>query len=338
MNDNNQPISPDRIMQLIWGYAPPLILEAAISLHIFDTLEAGPMSIPQVAAATGASERGLRCLMNALVSLDFLSKRDGRYVLTPESAAFLVSSKDSFQGGILRHISRQLIPNWLQLTEAVRTGKPTLAVNREEKGGAFFSQFVEDIFAMSYSAAKALADWLQLEDIKPPYRVLDLAAGSGVWSIALSQKSPCVQVTAVDWPEVLPVTRRVTQRFGVGARYHYVEGDLLEADFGEGHQLAIFGHILHSEGERRDRALIQKVFHSLAPGGKAVVAEMLPNEERTGPPQALIFAVNMLVNTDEGDTFTFSEIKSWFEQAGFKDVRKLETPGLYPLIIAEKAA
>src|SRR5690606_26058866 len=117
-----------------------------------------------------------------------------------------------------------------------------------------------------------------------PISVLDLAAGSGVWSIALAQQSPQVRVTAVDWEEVLTVTRRVSERFGLSDRFTYVAGDLHETDFGSNHNIATLGHILHSEGEERSRALLRKTFDALAPGGEIVIGEFLVNEERTGPP------------------------------------------------------
>jgi 3-hydroxy-5-methyl-1-naphthoate 3-O-methyltransferase len=170
----------------------------------------------------------------------------------------------------------------------------------------------------------------------PAVRVLDLAAGSGVWGIAMAQGSEKVSVTAVDWPEVIPVTRKTVSRFGLAGRFSYVEGDLLQVDFGSGYNLATLGHILHSEGRERSQALIKKTFQALAPGGTIAVAEFLVNEDRTGPVNALFFAVNMLVNTDTGDTYSFEEISSWLEAAGFTDARKLDAPGPSPLILATR--
>ena len=258
MADLAKPLTPERIMELAWGYGPPLILEAAVRLRVFDVLDAGPKNVDQVAAATGASPRGLAMLLNALVGLELLTKAGSLYALTPESAAFLVSTKPGYRGGMLRHGSTQLIPHWLKLTDAVQSGKPPIAVNQESTGGEFFREFVEDLFALGYPSAKVLADHLLARPPAGPYRVLDLAAGSGVLSIALAEKSPNVQVTVVDWPAVIPVCQKVTARRGVGDRYRYVPGDLLAADFGSGHQVATLGNILHSEGEHRSRALLEK--------------------------------------------------------------------------------
>jgi hypothetical protein len=331
------PVTPERIMQFAWGYVPPLVLEAGIRHHVFDLLDNGPKTLSEVHAATGASTRGLSAIMNALVGLNFLAKdAQGTYSLTPESAAFLVSTKPSFQGGLLLHTSKQLIPKWLDLSEIVTTGKPANPVNQEATGAEFFQQFVVDIFPMSYPSAQTLAQTLNLKDAAQPVSVLDLAAGSGVWGIALAQSSEHVRVTAIDWPDVLPITRKTVHRFNLSDRFSFAEGDLLTADFGKNHTVATLGHILHSEGEERSRKLLTKVFQSLASGGTIAIAEFLVDEDRNGPLNGLFFAVNMLVNTDNGNTYSFGEISAWLADAGFINPRTVPVPGPSPLILASK--
>lgn len=330
------PLTPERIFQFAWGYAPPLVLEAAIRHRVFDVLDAGPMTLTQIHEATGASKRGLSAILNFLVGLDFLRKTaEGAYSLAPESAAFLVSTKPGFQGGLIRHTSEQLLPNWLQLNRVVATGTPAVSVNQQGPGSSFFHEFVNDIFPMSYHVAQELAAHLDLAGASA-VSVLDLAAGSGVWGIALAQSGPNVTVTAVDWGAVLPVTEATVARFGLTDRFSFHAGDLAEADFGAGHRVATLGHILHSEGEARSKALLKKTFHALASGGTIAVAEFLVNADRTGPMNGLSFAVNMLVNTDCGDTFSFEEISAWLTEAAFVNVRTLTTHGPSPLILATK--
>jgi SAM-dependent methyltransferase len=336
MSTSAAAVTPERIMQFAWSYVPPLVLEAAIRHRVFDVLDAGPKTLHETAVATGASERGLRAIMNVLVGLKFLSKNGQKYALTPESEAFLVSSKPSFQGGLLKHTSGQLIPSWLRLNEIVRSGKPAAAVNREDAGSDFFQKFVVDIFPLSYPAAMTLANHLALGESGTPVRVLDLAAGSGVWGIALAQSSERVVVTAVDWTDVMPATERTVAGFGLTDRYTFIAGDLLTTDFGSDYSVATLGHILHSEGEARSRILLGETFAALASGGTIAIAEFLVNEERSGPVGSLFFAANMLVNTDNGDTYSFEEIRSWLTEAGFTDARLLEAPGPSPLILATK--
>lgn len=324
-------------MQFAFGYSAPLIIEAAVRNRVFDTLAGGPRTVEEVSLQTGASVRGLRMIMNALVGFDLLVKDGGgRYALAPESDAFLVSSRPAFFGGMFKHVSSQLIKAWLDLSEIVRTGKPVKAVNQEAAGVEFFKEFVADIFPMSAGPAAALAEALKVADAREPYPVLDIAAGSGVWGISIAQRSPMVRVRAVDWEGVLPVTRQMAEKFGVADRFQFVAGDLKDADFGSGHKLATLGHILHSEGERRSRALLRRVFQALAGGGTIAIQEFLVNEDRTGPPMGLVFSVNMLVNCEEGDTYSLKEIGGWLEQAGFVHVRTLEAPGPSPLILATK--
>jgi len=330
------PVTPERIMQFAWGYIPTVVLEAAIRHRVFDVLDAGPKTLKETAEATGASERGLRAIMNVLVGLNFLARDGQRYKLTPESETFLVSTKPGFHGGILKHTSEQLMPKWLQLNEIVATGKPATSVNQEGAGSDFFQKFVIDIFPMSYPSALALARHLALDHSGSAVRVLDLAAGSGVWGIALAESSERVVVTAVDWVDVLPATRETVARFGLTHRFAFVSGDLLTADFGRDSNVATLGHILHSEGEARSKTLLRKTFEALAPGGTISIAEFLVNADRTGPVMPLLFAANMLVNTDDGDTYSFEEIRDWLTEAGFTNPRLLEAPGPSPLILATK--
>jgi ubiquinone/menaquinone biosynthesis C-methylase UbiE len=334
----NAAVTPERIMQFAWSYVPTVVLEAAIRHRVFDVLDAGPKTLKETAAATGASERGLRSIMNVLVGLNFLAKTDGqRYALTPESETFLVSTKPGFHGGILKHTSEQLIPKWLQLNQIVATGKPAASINQQGAGSDFFQKFVADIFPLSYPSALALAKHIAFDKSGSEARVLDLATGSGVWGIALAQSSERVTVTAVDWADVLPATRKTVARFGLTNRFAFVSGDLLTADFGHDHNVATLGHILHSEGEARSRSLLRKTFKALAPGGTIAIAEFLVNEDRTGPVMPLFFSANMLVNTDDGDTYSFEEIRGWLEEAGFTNARLLEVPGPSPLVLATKS-
>jgi precorrin-6B methylase 2 len=328
--------TPDRILQMAWGFAPLLILEAACSNGIFDTLRDGPRGLDGLVAATGASERGVRAIANALVGLGFLTNTDGLYRLTPESETYLTSGNQASFAPFLKHFTRQLLPGWLELSEVVRTGNPAAAVNREGPGSAFSSEFVDSIFPLSYPAARRLGEHLGIPSAVARVSVLDLGAGSGVWGIALAQQSRHVHVRAVDWPRVLEVTARVAARCGVGDRLEGVGGDLLQADLGTDHNVATIGHILHSEGEERSRALLRRVFAALHPGGTIAVQEFLLDESRQGPPAALIFGVNMVVNTDAGNTFTFGDIAAWLSAAGFINARQLEVPGPAPLILANK--
>jgi ubiquinone/menaquinone biosynthesis C-methylase UbiE len=327
-------ISPERLMQFTFGFAPPLMIEVAIRYGVFDTLDKGAKTLDVLCAETNTSLRGLRTVLNALVGLDVLSKdAAGRYALTEESATFLVTGKPTYHGAFFLLTSEPMLSSWGKLHEVIRSGRPTHHINREQDGVAFFLRFVEDIFPIHYASAQTLARALAVLQVTAPMSVLDLAAGSGVWSVALAQQSPQIRVTAVDWPGVIAITQKVTARHRLADRYTFVAGDLHDVDFGQGHAIATLGHILHSEGEERSRRLLKKTFEALAPGGTIAIAEILVDAERRAAVPALIFAVNMLVNSDHGDTFSFEEIRGWLQDAGFEQVRTVEAPGLAPLLI-----
>lgn len=321
---------------MAWGYAPPLIIHAALEHRIFDPMDRAPKSIAELARRTGASTRGLSAVLNALVGLGLLVRRGERYGLTQDSAAFLVSGKPSYLGPFFYHAVRHLIPKWLQIGDVVRRGQPAMAVNDESDGARFFAGFVEALFPLNYAAANALGEHLKLTKAKAPLRVLDLGAGSGVWGIALARQSGRVQLTAVDWPDVLKVTRKVARQHGLSKRLKTVAGDLMEADFGKGFDIATLGHILHSEGRDKSRRLLKRTFDALSPGGTIAIAEFMVNDDRSGPLMGLLFAVNMLINTEVGDTFSFEEMSEWLLEAGFRKPRLLKVPAPSPLVLATK--
>jgi precorrin-6B methylase 2 len=337
MSDAAPSVTPERITQFVWGFAPPLVIDAAVRHRVFDVLAEQKLRLDELAQATGASSRGLNAIVDVLVGFGLLARDAAeRYALTPESEAFLVSRRPGFIGGMFRHVSAQLVPNWLHLAEIVGSGKPASRVNVGTERAPYFAEFVEALFPMSYPSARVLAGALDLARASGPVSVLDLAAGSGVWGIALAQASPHVTVRAVDWPDVLPVTRQVAERFGLGDRLTTVGGDLLEAQFGSGHQIATLGQILHSLGVERSRALLRRTHAALAPGGTIAIAEFLVDADRRGPMSGLIFAVNMLVNTEAGGTYAFEEIAGWLTEAGFANPRQLPAPSPSPLILATR--
>jgi ubiquinone/menaquinone biosynthesis C-methylase UbiE len=334
---SNPAVRPDRIMEMIWGYAPPMILATAVHAKVFDLLDAGPKTVDELAKAAGNSARGLRILMNALVGFQFLAKSsDGRYALTPESAAFLVSSKPGYMGKFVEFSGLHSIQTWLPLPEIVRTGKPNAAINQQDEGAAFFQELVEPIFAMSYPSTQAAGHALGLANATSPVKVLDIGTGSGVWGIGLAQLSPQVSVTAQDLPSVLDVTRRMAARFNLTGRFEFLPGDFHTLDFGTGYNLATLGHILHMLSVDECRQLLKKAAGALAPKGTIVISEFLVKEDRSGPPMGLIFAVNMLAHTENGDTYSFEEISGWLKEAGLVNPRKIEPGGPVGLVLADK--
>lgn len=324
--------SPLMLMDTAWGFTRTQVLKTGVELDIFTQIEKGHTNSKALAQAIGASERGVRILLNALVGLKVLEKGGAQYQLTEGARLFLSKSSPAYMGEWLLHVN-QLMPAWAHLTEVVRSGVPPQKVEGDGDRGEFFSRLVAGLFTMNAPGAQAAAKAIVGQ--RSALRILDIGAGSGVWGIAFAQQDPLARVTLADYPKVLTIaTQFVTER-GLANRFEYLAGNFREVDFGrEQYDVAILGHICHSEGARNTKTLFQRIRRAMKPGGRLLIAEFLVDEERKVETFPLLFAVNMLVNTEEGDTFTLSELRTWLEEAGFKTVETLAAPAPSPLIVA----
>lgn len=324
------------LMQLWFGFAPSYVLHAAVELDVFSHIAAGNGTASEVARAARASERGTRMLLDALTGLDLLAKRDGRYDLTPLAAEYLVRGRPNYAVGIVE--TGEPLASWHGLSESIRTGKPQRPVNQQAEGERFFSVLVRSLHVFNREQGRRLAEALGAGRTRSGLHVLDVACGSGVWGIAFAEADPRSRVTAQDFPGLLGLTREYAQRHGVEGQYEFLPGDLNDVDLGASRfDAAILGHIVHSEGEKASRALLRRVHRALKPGGRVAVLDMVPNDERTGPPFPLFFALNMLVQTTQGDTYTLAEYTRWLNEAGFTTVETVEVGGPSPAIVAARA-
>jgi ubiquinone/menaquinone biosynthesis C-methylase UbiE len=307
-----------------------------VELDIFTHIHNGKRTAKEIARAADANPRATERLLNALVGMDYLDQKKGNYTLKPVAEAFLVRGKEAYLGGIVNE-TKMTWAQWANLTDAIKTGRPFTAVDTETDGKQFFPQLVEAIFPMSYGNSRTAVSMLPGKTRERIKTILDVAAGSAAWSLAFAQAIPEARVTVLDYPEVTPVARRFAEAFGVADRYEYLEGNLREIDFGrDRYDLVILGHIIHTEGEKWGKKLIKKAYRALNDGGTLLIAEMIPNDTRTGPMLPLLFGLNMLVHTEAGDVFTMKEYREWLKAAGFRKVQTLDVPGPSPLILATK--
>jgi len=319
----------------LWAARISLTLIAAIELDLFTLIAQGKKTPDAIAKALKAPKRGLERLLDALVGMGYLARRGTQLGLSPVADMFLVSTKPSFIGAMAEE-SRMTLPGWMKLDEVVRTGTPIGQVDTAQ-GREFFPRLVRAIFPMSYNGSRSLVAALPSSKLKKIQRILDVGAGSGAWSLPFAESLPNVRVTAVDYPEVTAVTREYAAQFGVADRYNYLEGNFREIDFGkQEYDIVILGQIIHSEGEKWGKALLSKCYKALKPGGTLVIAEMIPNDSRSGPIFPLLFGLNMVLHTTEGDVFTTSQYKQWLKQAGFKTVKLVEAQSPSPVILATR--
>jgi len=290
--------SPAVIAQDLIGAWRTRALVTAIDLEIFDHIDSGKNTVAKIAAAAKASQRGVTNLLDALVGIGYLRKRGSRYLLEPVTAKYLLKNGKIYMGSATQTISLNW-DVWRHLTESVKSGQPHEAFDEGETGKNFFLNLVSGIFPRNFASSGAVVSQLSGEQLNQIRTILDVAAGSGAWSLAFAQAIPSARVTSMDLPEMTAVTRSFAENFGVADRYAYLEGDLRNVDFGrEAYDLVILGHIIHSEGERRGKDLIRKSYRALRPGGMLLIAEFIPNDARTGPPMPVLFGLNMLLHTD----------------------------------------
>lgn len=334
------PVKVTEILHAAWAIE---ILRTALKLKVFRVLADRPKTARQVAQDISADERGVVAVLDALVALNFLTKtraeageysiaqnehgEAARHYLDPDSHLFL---------GQMFEQNQELMQAWHNLDQVVKSGKPSLEVNLDAKAEQFFPALAEAIFPLSFAAAQAVASKLGVDKPGKEWRILDVASGSAVWSIPFAEANTSVKVDALDFPDVLKVTKAFTARYGVGDRYGYIEGNWKDAKVKEDqYDVILLGHILHSEGFEKSKSLIEHCFKWLKKGGKLVVGEFIANDQRSGPPFAMMFAVNMYVATTEGCVFSESELKKLLADAGFKNAERMGQES--PVMIAEKA-
>ncbi|WP_214317644.1 methyltransferase [Nonomuraea sediminis] len=326
------------IVDDLWAAREAQTLITGTELGVFTLIANGHTTADGVAAQLGAPVRGVRRLLDALVGIGYLTKDGGRYGLEPLSERYLVQGGEGYVGDMVYEM-KLLWTSWGRLAEVIRSGEPVQPWDEEETGRRLFPQLVAALFPMSLNSAKAAVAALPDTRDTPIVSVLDVAAGSAVWSIPFAQADPRVRVTAVDYAEITPITRRYTARHGVAGQYTHVEGNLREVELGDGvHDLAILGYIVQTEGPKWGQRLIERCFHALRPGGQLLIADMIPNDARTGPSAPLVYALEMVLHTTEGDVFTFAEYRQWLTEAGFGRVERIDIPAPWPLVLATKPA
>jgi ubiquinone/menaquinone biosynthesis C-methylase UbiE len=329
-------VNPQKISEDLFGVWKTQALVTAVELDVFTHISEGRRTAKEVARAAGASAVGVERLLNALAGMGYLNKSGDRFALEPVADAFLVKGKDAYMGGSAM-TSKLVMPTWMRLTEVIKRGEPIFDVGGEEDAREFFPKLVTAMFPGSFAASRAAVAAIPERTKKRISSILDIAAGSGAWSLAFATSIPDARVTVVDFPEVTSITRQYAERFGVADRYDYVEGNLREVDFGrDKYDLVIHGHIIHSEGEKWGKKLIKKSYRALKDGGLLLIAEMVPNDTRTGPAFPLLFGLNMFLHTEQGDVFTMREYREWLKGAGFKKVTTVDAPAPSPLILATK--
>jgi ubiquinone/menaquinone biosynthesis C-methylase UbiE len=318
MSEQTQQPSPELFFQTVNAYQQTAAIKAAVELDVFTAVGEGARTARELAARCQVSERGVRILCDYLVIIGFLTKEGGAYGLTPDSAAFLDRRSPAYMGGTLEFLlSPMLTGGFEDLAAAVRKGGTVAS-----EGGTVapenpvWVKFARAMVPMMMLPAQAMAQVVN-EGGGGRLKVLDIAAGHGVFGISIARQNPQAEVVALDWPNVLEVAKENARAAGVADRYRTLEGSAFEVDFGTGYDVVLLTNFLHHFDPPTCEGLLRKVHAALADGGRALSLEFVPNEDRVSPPVAAAFSLMMLGGTPAGDAYTFPEFERMFRAAGF---------------------
>jgi 2-polyprenyl-3-methyl-5-hydroxy-6-metoxy-1,4-benzoquinol methylase len=318
MSAQTQPPSPEHFFEAVTAYQRSAALKAAVELGLFTAVAEGRRDARSIAERCGAAERGVRILADFLVITGFLTKDADGYGLTPDSAIFLDQRSPAYMGGTLEFLlAPSLLKGFEELAGAVRKGGTVVP----EGGTVSVENPVWEKFAraMVPMAAPVAGQLPPLVGARPEgkLKVLDLAAGHGLYGLAFARHNPEAEVVALDWPGVLEVAKEHARAAGVAERYSTIEGDAFGAEFGEGYDVVLLTNFLHHFDPPTCEQLLRKVRAALKEGGAALTLEFVPNEDRVTPPLSAAFSLTMLAGTNGGDAYTYPELERMFANAGF---------------------
>src|SRR5215831_9994654 len=326
-DQSGAPLTPSIVFENLQAHHRTAALKAAVELDIFRAVGKGPGDVASIAHHAKASERGIRILCDFLVINGLLQKEDGRYRHTPSSAAFLDPTSPACLASIVSFLSlRELREPCEHLADIVRNGRTVLpGQGTVEPENPVWVEFARSMAPMMAPLAGPIGA-IVLDAKNGPMRVLDIAAGHGLFGIEIAKQNPHAQVTGLDWAPVLRVAFDNARKAGVEDRYEMLPGSAFEVDFRGPYDAVLLTNFLHHFDFETCVGLLKKVRASLIPGGIAATLEFVPNDDRISPPMPAAFAMTMLGTTVAGDAYTFSELAEMHRQAGYGEITAHPVP------------
>ncbi len=311
-------MTPLELREAVFNFRNSRIILTALELELFTVLGKESKTSAEVAGIISADARATDRLMNTLCNLDLLEKKNGSFSNNEFSSRYLIKGRPDYISNLLH--AANLWDSWSGLTEVVRKGKPPA---RTGEGRA--NWLVNFIEAMHYRASKQAPDDIRLIDLSGVGNVLDLGGGSGAFAMEFVKTGKGINATVFDLPDVIPLTEKYIKAAGLDGKIKTLKGNYLFDEIGSGYDLVYLSAIVHSNSFEENKALIKKCAGSLNRNGQVVIQDYVMEEDRISPPAGTMFAINMLVNTQGGDTFTQSEIYSWLKNAGLGNINRKET-------------
>jgi precorrin-6B methylase 2 len=308
--------SPDEILEMVRAFQPACVLVAAAELDVFSSLGARAMTAKAMAASLGCNRRATEVLLDALASLGFLTSRGGKYAVPAKTAELLSETSPRNILAAVRH-SANCLRRWSQLAKVVKTGRSAEQAASIRGRAADEAAFIGAMDNFSSPIAGKVVN--QLKPLRFTH-LLDIGGASGTWTIAFLRAFPRARATLFDLPSVIPLARRRIAKAGLGDRVTFVAGDYYRDRLPSGADFAWLSAIAHQNSRRQNRALFRKIYSALQNGGVLVIRDVVMEPSRTKPLAGAMFAVNMLVATQTGGTYTFDEFREDLTSAGFGKV------------------
>lgn len=325
-------VLPDELQHSINGFRESRALLTAIELDIFTALGSGA-DATNVAKKLGTDPRATEALLNALVALEVVEKRDGLFCNSPVSSRYLVEGAEHDSRAALMHTAN-LWARWSTLTECVRQGTSVTPGRRRDTEDEWTQAFIAAMHKNASFRAPQVIGAMGLDGVR---RVLDIGGGSGAYSIAFARSRPGLTAEILDVGGVVPIAERHIADAGVADRVTARVGDLRDDAYGSGYDVVFISAICHMLNPDENRTMLRKTHAALAPAGRVVIQDFILNPDKAGPKTGALFALNMLVGTKAGSSYSEAEYAAWLEEAGFTDVRRVRLPGPTGLVIATRA-
>jgi predicted O-methyltransferase YrrM len=321
----------EQLYERIRSFQESRTILTALELDVFTAVGKGNAA-PAVAAKIGCNPRATEMLLNALVALGLLVKQDGVFRNTPETSRFLCASSPQDARLGLLHMAN-LWHRWSRLTDCVRAGN---AESYEETGGRSAEWTEAFIAAMDRNAKERAPIVVNAVGAAKVRRLLDVGGGSGAYAIAFAQANPVLKADLLDLASVGPIAQRHINQAGVADRVTVRAGDLRSDKLGEGYDLALISAICHMLGPDENRDLLRRCHAALVPGGRVVIQDFILEPDKTAPRFGALFALNMLVATRAGSSYSEGEYREWLDSAGFREIQHVRLPGMTGLMIGAR--
>ena len=312
--------SPEDIRDLANSFRASRVLLSAFELKIFTVLEKHMMTSEEVSTKINADPRATDRLMNALCGMGILKKVKGKFYNSDLSSKYLVEGKPEFMGNLYH--TNHLWNTWNFLTESVKQGSSFKGNQNKKEKNNWVEAFIGAMHYRGVNQGKILSMMIDLTNIK---KMLDVGGGSAAFSMEIVKKNPSIKAAVLDLPHVIPLTKKYVSEAGLLINFDFIEGDYLTKDFGSGYDLILLSAIIHINSYEQNKMLIKKCADALNKNGMIIISDFIMNDDRTQPVHGALFSINMLVGTANGDTYTESEMRKWFESAGLSKIERKNT-------------